>query len=148
LEVALDPDFAGELSVPNSERCKVPFAGGQHAEVQNGRIESLTVGDWTVKNLPIATLAVRQLSEGFDVKRIDGIIGTNLLYHFLATLDYPHGEFVLRRKSGTRQTTRPPGGASRLPGMKPPRACHGGEHQRSMRRARPRLANGLFAPRD
>jgi hypothetical protein len=75
------------------------FSGGQHAEVQNGRIESLTVGDWTVKNLPVATLALRQLSEGFGVKRIDGIIGTNLLYHFLATLDYPHSELVLRRKT-------------------------------------------------
>jgi hypothetical protein len=33
------------------------------------------------------------------VKRIDGCIGTNLLYHFLATLDFPHGELVLRRKT-------------------------------------------------
>jgi hypothetical protein len=57
------------------------------------------VGDWTVKNLPVVTLALRQLSEGFGVKRIDGCIGTTLLYHFLATLDYPHGELVLRRKT-------------------------------------------------
>ena len=33
------------------------------------------------------------------MKRIDGIIGTTLFYHFLATLDYPHGELVLRRKT-------------------------------------------------
>src|SRR6185312_3929574 len=57
--------------------------------------------DWTVKNLPIVMLALRQLSAGFGVKRIDGIIGTNLLYHFLATLDYPHAELVLRRKTAT-----------------------------------------------
>jgi hypothetical protein len=74
------------------------FAGGQHADVQNGRIESLTVGDWTIKNLPIAMIALRQLSKDLDVKRIDGCIGTNLLYHFLATLDYPHGELVLAGK--------------------------------------------------
>jgi len=98
-EVALDTDFARELGVPQFGAVQGTFAGGQHAEVQNGRIESLTVGDWTVKNLPIATLALRQLSEGFGVKRIDGIIGTNLLYHFLATLDYPHAELVLRRKT-------------------------------------------------
>lgn len=98
-EVALDTDFARELGVPQFGAVQGTFAGGQHAEVQNGRIESLTVGDWTVKNLPIATLALRQLSEGFGVKRIDGIIGTNLLYHFLATLDYPHGELVLHRKT-------------------------------------------------
>ena len=32
------------------------------------------------------------------MKRIDGIIGTTLFYHFLATMDYPRGELVLRRK--------------------------------------------------
>src|SRR5439155_13336417 len=77
------------------------FSGGQHAEVQQGRISSLTVGGWTVENLPVAMLPLRQLSEGFGAKRIDGIIGTTLFYHFLATLDYPHGELVLRRKDAT-----------------------------------------------
>ena len=98
-EVALDSDFARELGVPQFGVVQGTFSGGQHADVQNGRIESLTVGDWTIKNLPISALALRQLSEGFGVKRIDGIIGTNLLYHFLATLDYPRGELVLRRKT-------------------------------------------------
>jgi hypothetical protein len=74
------------------------FSGGQHAEVQQGRIESLTVGDWTVRNLPAAMLPLRQLSESLGAKRIDGIIGTTLFYHFLATIDYPKGELVLRRK--------------------------------------------------
>jgi hypothetical protein len=43
-------------------------------------------------------LPLRQLSKGFGVKQIDGIIRTTLFYHFLATMDYPHGELVLRRK--------------------------------------------------
>ena len=75
------------------------FSGGQHAEVQQGRIETLTVGDWTIKNLPTAVFPLRQLSKDFGVKRIDGCLGTTLLYHFLATMDYPHGELVLRRKT-------------------------------------------------
>ncbi len=33
------------------------------------------------------------------MKRIDGVIGTTLFYHFLATLDFPRGELVLRRKN-------------------------------------------------
>ena len=66
--------------------------------VQQTRIDSLALGDWTVKNLPAITIALRQLSESFGVKRIDGILGTTLFYHFLATLDYPQGELVLRRK--------------------------------------------------
>ena len=98
-EVALDTDFAKELGVPQFGALQGTFSGGQHAEVQIGRIESLTVGDWTIKNLPTAMLPLRQLSKGLGVKQIDGIIGTTLFYHFLATMDYPHGELVLRRKT-------------------------------------------------
>jgi aspartyl protease len=98
-ELTLDTDFARELGLPQFGVVQGTFSGGQHADVQNGRIESLTVGDWTVKNLPVITIALRQLSESLGVKRIDGIIGTTLFYHFLATLDYPRGELVLRRKT-------------------------------------------------
>src|SRR5262249_60424114 len=66
--------------------------------VQLGSTESPTLGDWTIKNLPTAMLPLRQLSESFGVKQIDGIIGTTLFYHFLTTMDYQHGELVLRRK--------------------------------------------------
>jgi len=96
--VTLDTEFAKELGVPQFGGIQGTFSGGQHTEVQIGRIESLTLGDLTVKNLPTAMLPLRQLSEGFGVKQIDGIIGTTLFYHFLTTMDYPHGELVLRRK--------------------------------------------------
>jgi hypothetical protein len=98
-EVLLDTEFARELGIPTFGSVQATFSGGQRANVKNGRIESLTVGDWTIKNLPAATIALRQLSADLGVKRIDGCIGTTLLYHFLATLDYPHGELVLRRKT-------------------------------------------------
>jgi Aspartyl protease/Tetratricopeptide repeat len=97
-EVTLDTDFAKELGVPQFGAVQGTFSGGQHTEVKLGRIESLTVGDWTVKNVPIAMLPLRQLSEGLGVKQINGIIGTTLFYHFLATMDYPKGELVLHRK--------------------------------------------------
>jgi Aspartyl protease len=98
-EVALDTEFTKELGLPQFGKVQGTFSGGEHANVQQSRIESLTVGDWTIKNLPIVTLPMRQLSEGLGVKRIDGCIGTNLLYHFLATLDYPHGELMLGQKT-------------------------------------------------
>ena len=63
-EVALDTEFARELGVPQFGVVQGTFSGGEHADVQQSRIESLTVGDWTIKNLPVATLALRQLSEG------------------------------------------------------------------------------------
>jgi predicted aspartyl protease len=98
-EVALDTDFAKKLGVPQFGAVQGTFSGGQHQEVQLGRIESLTLGDWTIKNVPATMLPLRQLSEGFGVKQIDGIIGTTLFYHFLTTMDYPRGELVLRRKT-------------------------------------------------
>lgn len=97
-EIALDTEFAKELGAPEFGAVQGTFSGGQHAEVKLGRIDSLTLGDCTIKNVPAAMLPLRQLSEGFGVKQIDGIIGTTLFYHFLTTLDYPHGELVLRRK--------------------------------------------------
>ena len=98
-EVALDTDFAKELGVPQFGAVQGTFSGGQHQEVKLGRIESFTVGDWTVKNLPVGMLPLRQLSEGLGVKQINGIIGTTFFYHFLATMDYPRGELVLRQKT-------------------------------------------------
>jgi predicted aspartyl protease len=98
-EVALDTEFAKELGVPQFGAVQGTFSGGQYAEVQQGRITTLAVGDWTVKNLPAVMLPLRQLSKDLGVKRIDGCIGTTLLYHFLSTMDYPHGELVLRRKT-------------------------------------------------
>ena len=110
-EVTLDTDFAKELGVPQFGAVQGTFSGGQHTEVQLGRIESLTLGDWTVKNVPTAMLPLRQLSEGFGVKQIDGIIGTTLFYHFLTTMDYPHGELALRRKTAEtlKEFTQSPG---------------------------------------
>jgi Aspartyl protease/Tetratricopeptide repeat len=98
-EVTLDTEFAKELGVPQFGAVQGTFSGGQHTQVQLGRIESLTLGDWTVKNVPTAMLPLRQLSEGLGVKQINGIIGTTLFYHFLTTMDYPKGELVLRRKN-------------------------------------------------
>jgi hypothetical protein len=100
-EVALDTDFGRELGVPQFATVQGTFSGGQHAGVQLGRIKSLALGNWTVENLPVAMLPLRQLSEGLGAKRIDGIIGTTLFYHFLTTMDYPHSELVLRRKDAT-----------------------------------------------
>src|SRR4030095_5712754 len=60
-EVTLDTEFAKESGVSKFGAVQGTFSGGQHAEVQLGRIESLTVGDWTVKNVPSAMLPLRQL---------------------------------------------------------------------------------------
>jgi Aspartyl protease/Tetratricopeptide repeat len=75
--VTLDTDFAKELGVPQLGTVKGTFAGGQTAEVGLGRIDSIKLGQWTVKNLPVGLLPLRQLDLG-EGHRIDGTIGTTL----------------------------------------------------------------------
>lgn len=98
-ELLLDSDFARELGVKSLGSIQGTFSGGQHAEVLSGRIDSLTLGDWTLYNLPVGMMPLRQLSSGFGVKHLDGCVGTNVLYHFLATLDFPRQQLVLRKKT-------------------------------------------------
>src|SRR6516225_3112470 len=100
-EVTLDS--AKELGLPQFGEVQGTFSGGEHTQVGLSRIQSLTLGDWTVTNLPIATIPLRQLSKGLGAKRIDGVLGTTLFYHFLATLDFRNGELVLRRKNAQSQ---------------------------------------------
>lgn len=97
-ELGLDTDFAKELGLPQFGDVQGTFSGGEQARVGQSRIEQLKLGDWTMRNLPVMTLPFRQFSAGLGVKRIDGVIGTTLLYHFLTTLDFPKRELVLRRK--------------------------------------------------
>jgi tetratricopeptide (TPR) repeat protein len=102
-EVTLDTEFAKELGLPQFGDVQGTFSGGQHTQVGLSRIQSLALGDWTVANLPIATMPLRQLSQGLGAKRIDGVLGTTLFYHFLTTLDFRGGELVLRRKNAQSQ---------------------------------------------
>lgn len=98
-EVVLDAEFARELGVKQFGSEVGTFAGGKKASVQHGKIDSLTLGDWTLENVPVGILNTRVFSKDLGAKQIDGIIGTVLFYHFLATLDYPKGELILRRKT-------------------------------------------------
>jgi predicted aspartyl protease len=99
-EVVLDSAFAQQLGVKTFGSRTGTFAGGKQAAIQFGRIDSLTIGDFVIKNLPVHVLPTRPLSGPiFGGKQVDGILGTVLFYHFLSTLDYPQGQLVLERKT-------------------------------------------------
>ncbi len=96
-EVIIDPAFAKEVGAVEFGSQTGTFAGGKKASYLFGRVDSLNLGDFMVKNVPVQILDVRRFSDPiFHGVRIDGIIGTQFLYHFLATLDYPGGALVLR----------------------------------------------------
>ncbi len=94
----LDPEIAGSLGIEVVASMEGMFAGGMTAEVGFGRAESLVVGDITVRSVPLALLP----TQGFVLGEytIEGILGTNVLRQFLATVDYPNDRLILRKRGG------------------------------------------------
>jgi Aspartyl protease len=98
-ELLLDTEFAKSLGVKTMGSNPGTFSGGEQAPVGDGRANSVTLGAWTLKNVPVQIMPLRPMSAGFGIAQLDGCVGTNVLYQFLATIDYPAGELVLRRKT-------------------------------------------------
>ena len=72
------------------------FAGGLRAQVRSLRIDRFDVPG----------LTVRGISGGIvpgDTGDVDGIVGSNFLYHFLSTIDYAHRALVLRPRDKVAQ---------------------------------------------
>jgi tetratricopeptide (TPR) repeat protein len=94
-EVQLDADFAKRLKLSGASKISGTLLDGSQTEMQLGRVASLQLGDFAVQNVAVW---IRPLPV-FAGRQLDGVLGTVLLYHFLATLDYPNGELILRRRS-------------------------------------------------
>ncbi len=92
-DIVIDRIFARERKLKTQAAGVGVFAGGQRATVYSTILPSLTVGDSRIENVPARVMPVRGLGGRF---RIDGIIGTGLLAHFLSTLDYVHQKLYLR----------------------------------------------------
>src|ERR1700719_4309702 len=116
-ELLLDSEFARELKIKPMGSVEGTFSGGQHAQVENGRVDSITLGSWTLKNIPVGMLPLRSMSSALGAKQIDGCIGTNVLYQFLSTINYRTGELILRKKTAANlKRFDAAGGPPSLPG--------------------------------
>jgi hypothetical protein len=111
-ELILDKAFAGAAGVPVFGGQRSYFGGGKSATIVHGAAESLALGEVTVRDLPVQLLDMRPMGRMLGESDLAGIIGTCLLYRFLATIDYPGEGLVLRRK-GT--PAAPPAGAIDVP---------------------------------
>ena len=100
-EVIIDPDFAKEIGAKSYGAVKGMYGGGKTAMTTFGRIDSIQLGSLVIKNLPVNLLSTKKFSPAALGKPVSGIIGTCLLYHFQATLDYPGGQLLLRARSTT-----------------------------------------------
>jgi hypothetical protein len=98
-EVILDASFARASGVPLFGSQTAFFGGGKAAGLGHGAVDSLTIGDTTVRNLPVNVLDLAPMGPMLEAPGLAGCIGTCLLYRFLATIDYPGEALVLRRKA-------------------------------------------------
>ncbi|MGD8450541.1 MAG: aspartyl protease family protein [Phycisphaerae bacterium] len=98
-ELYLDPEFAESAGAIVSGSTTGIYAGGRSAKTGQGRIASLRLGDFELRSVPVLLLPTRRMPFAPPGVRIEGVLGTAVLYHFFATLDYPQGRLVLRRKT-------------------------------------------------
>lgn len=97
----LDTEFADELGIESVASAMGTFAGGKQAEVGFTKIDTLKLGDLIIENVPISILPIQRFSRGFAEGKytIGGILGTNMLKQFLASMDYPNDQLVLRQRN-------------------------------------------------
>lgn len=96
-ELIVDTDIAAKNNIIQFGEESGTFGGGRKSSFQHGVIDSFTLGNFQIKNVPINILKTQRFAAALGVKRVDGIVGSILLSRFLTTLDYPNGELVLSR---------------------------------------------------
>jgi hypothetical protein len=106
-EVVLDTSFVAEAGAEMTSTLDGEYAGGQRARTGLGRVGSVQAGAMRIHDVPIHTLDLGALPEFFGID-IRGILGTRLLMHFLATIDYAGGALILRQRSPNHETETVP----------------------------------------
>jgi predicted aspartyl protease len=106
--VAVSPGLAEKAALPLFGTMRGIAAGGLAVDVQLARIDSLRLGAIELRNVPGSVSAqpsaTAQAGRGKEDAQADqgsNSLGTNVLCHFLATLDYPGRNLILRSKSST-----------------------------------------------
>lgn len=106
-ELILDRAFADRVAAPRFGAERSYFGGGKHARVEHGRVDSVGLGEIRVHDVPINVMDLAPIGPALGEPRIDGILGTVLLYHFRSTIDYAGGELVLERTGPTAPASEP-----------------------------------------
>ncbi|HYL28152.1 MAG TPA: aspartyl protease family protein, partial [Candidatus Nitrosotalea sp.] len=86
--VVLETSFAARIGVKTASAGQGVFAGGQHAPVAKGMLQSLALGTATAYDVPVGVM-VTHVEQLIPQIHIDGIVGTTYFERFLVTMDYP-----------------------------------------------------------
>jgi hypothetical protein len=97
-ELVVDSEAAGEVGLTAAAETTGMFAAGMQAPVRHGRLDLLRLGALELRNVPASIMPIRRFSELFG-RTVDGVLGTVVLYHFLAQMDYPGARLVLWPRS-------------------------------------------------
>lgn len=92
--------LAEELGLPITAGGVGTFAGGRQAQVDHTVVPEIEIGGVKIRNVPAG---VNAAADGLNLPgvKLDGVIGTGLLMHFLSTIDYCGGKLVLAPRSGS-----------------------------------------------
>ena len=96
-QLVLDSAFAQEQGIePLGIQDVKGAAGGKTARsVGFGEVESVKLGEVTIRNVPVCLLQTRAWSKDFG-EEINGVLGTEILMQFLPTIDFLDKKIVLR----------------------------------------------------
>jgi hypothetical protein len=105
--VHLSPIQAEQYGI-DTVTCEKGFASLTTGKICFGVADELTLGPAVLRNVPVAVhhgaLATKGIAEAFGVE-IGPIIGTNILQHFLSTIDAPNGRLILSQR-GNKQARK------------------------------------------
>lgn len=98
--LVIDKEKAAELGVEAVSQSTETFAGGNTADIELGKAESLQMGGVDITNVPVMLGPFDGFSDAIPTaNNIHAIIGTNILQQFIPTMDYLTGELVLRPRN-------------------------------------------------
>jgi tetratricopeptide (TPR) repeat protein len=96
-DLSLAPDLATELGLEGQVVGEGVFAGGIRAPIRRTLVPHFQIGPIKIDNVPANIGRGAPPVPG----KVEGIIGTKVLMHFLSTLDYCQGRLVLRPRSAS-----------------------------------------------
>lgn len=95
-EIVLDPAFAAKAGIAGAGDATGTFAGGRNAAIRFGRIARLDLGTLAMADIPAMLVDTSGFAAAADGKAVAGVIGTEFLMRFRATIDYPQGQLLLQ----------------------------------------------------
>jgi hypothetical protein len=104
-EVIIDTGLAEQVRAVQSGRLR-GAGGGTQGSTSLGKVDMIGMGDIHVQQIPVHVMDTSHFRRVFDDLPVKGVIGTRLLMHFLATIDYPRGHLVLRHRHAAPEVGR------------------------------------------